>query len=277
MSEKREAMLLVSVGAKQTGKTYQNLYVIKDYVRDKLSTGVRGRKVLIFDTNGEYTQESFERAGIKNFQVKKIAPKDVVAFSKSKIVEARRIDVRTLEVDEKLETLRYVIQNFKGGMLVLEDINSYVLNTVHIRQIVSSIIKARHMDLDIMISYQSLRRLDPIMWANMTYIRMHYQLDGISKYVDRANSEDLMYISKYLVDYMYFKKENKRFFLYINQYESKIIGAFTQEDFKTACKEYLNVKRNLVKEEMYKSGTGKDEATNVVVETFIQKYYGNKN
>jgi hypothetical protein len=277
MSEKREAMLLVAIGAKGTGKTYQNLYICRDYVKDKLSTGVRGRKILIFDTNGEYTKESFERAGIKNFDVKKIAPKDVVAFSKSKIIEARRIDARTLEVDEKLETLRYVIQNFKGGMLILEDINSYVLNTVHIRQIVSSIIKARHMDLDIMISYQSLRRLDPIMWANTTYIRMHYQLDGISKYVDRANSEDLMYISKYLVDYMYFKKGNKRFFLYINQYESQIVGAFTKEDFKTSCREYLNVKRNLVKEEMYRSGTGKDEATNVVVDNFIQKYYGNKN
>lgn len=273
--EEREAYLMAAIGAKGTGKTYQNMHVIKDYVRDKLTTGVRGRKVLIFDTNGEYTKESFQRANIPNFEVKKIGIKDVVSFSRQKTAEARRIDARTLDMEEKIEVIRYVIQNFKGGMLVLEDINSYTQSVFHIKQIVSSIIKARHDDLDILISYQSLRRLDPIMWANTTWVRLHHQLGSVAKYADRASSEDLVYIANYLVDNMY--RKDPRFFLYIQQYDSQIIGNFNKESFSQACIEYLSFKRALVKEQMFKANQSKEDAIKAKIEYFISEYYGNKN
>ena len=61
MSDKdqREAGMCAVTGIQGVGKTYLNMYVIKDYVKDKFYNKVKGRKCLIMDTNGEYTQSQF--------------------------------------------------------------------------------------------------------------------------------------------------------------------------------------------------------------------------
>ena len=73
----RECGMMVTAGVQGVGKTYQNMYIIKNYVQDKLSTRVPGRKCLIFDTNGEYTEEQFGKNRKPNFKVKRIAIKDI--------------------------------------------------------------------------------------------------------------------------------------------------------------------------------------------------------
>ena len=65
----REAGMMAITGIQGVGKTYQGMHTIADYVRDKPQTKVRGRKCLIFDTNGEYTPDQFDKNGIKNFKI----------------------------------------------------------------------------------------------------------------------------------------------------------------------------------------------------------------
>ena len=57
----REAGMMITTGVQGVGKTFQNMHVIKDYVKDKFYVKVKGRKCLIFDTNGEYTKTQFEK------------------------------------------------------------------------------------------------------------------------------------------------------------------------------------------------------------------------
>ena len=64
MSATREAGMMVITGVQGVGKTYLNMHVIKDYVKDKFYNKVKGRKCLIFDTNGEYTESQFDRNDI---------------------------------------------------------------------------------------------------------------------------------------------------------------------------------------------------------------------
>jgi hypothetical protein len=94
----REAGMCVCAGAQGTGKTYQTMHTIKAYIKDKIDIKVKGRKVLIYDTNGEYTQNQFERNNIPNFQVKSIAIRDVGAWSRSNLSECRRIDAKDLGI-----------------------------------------------------------------------------------------------------------------------------------------------------------------------------------
>ena len=67
MSSIREAGMMAVTGIQGVGKTYLNQHIISDYCRDKISIKVRGRKCLIFDTNGEYTKSQFEKNGINTF------------------------------------------------------------------------------------------------------------------------------------------------------------------------------------------------------------------
>ena len=59
VKNEREAGMMIVTGIQGVGKTYLNMHVIKDYVKDKFYNKVRGRKCLIMDTNGEYTKEQF--------------------------------------------------------------------------------------------------------------------------------------------------------------------------------------------------------------------------
>ena len=55
--------MMTTTGVQGVGKTYQNMYLIHNYGKDKLLNKVKGRKALIYDTNGEYTKEQFEKNG----------------------------------------------------------------------------------------------------------------------------------------------------------------------------------------------------------------------
>lgn len=155
--KKRECGMLVTVAAQGTGKTHQNKITICNYVKDKLSTRVPGRKVLILDTNGEYGPESFGINGIPALNVKKLAVKDIKNWCLSNMVEARRIDMKSLSIDDKLKILDFTCQVARNCMLVMEDINTIILDVTHMKNIVSSIVNLRHKGVDVIVSYQSLR------------------------------------------------------------------------------------------------------------------------
>jgi len=73
----RECGMMATAAIQGGGKTYQNMHVIAKYIKDKLDIKVRGRKSLIFDSNGEYTTEEFAKNGIPGFTAKRIALKDL--------------------------------------------------------------------------------------------------------------------------------------------------------------------------------------------------------
>ena len=97
----REAGMCTIAGVQGVGKTYLNMHIIKEYVKDKFYNKVKGRKCLIFDTNGEYTQEQFRKNDIENFPVKTISISDVEAWSRTDNQECRRIDAKHLGIKEK--------------------------------------------------------------------------------------------------------------------------------------------------------------------------------
>lgn len=270
----REAGMMAITGIQGVGKTYQGMHTIADYVKDKPLTKVRGRKCLIFDTNGEYTPDQFEKNGIKNFKITRIALSDVDAWCHTDNSECRRIDAKNLGIKEKKEAVEYLLKVYKNGMLVLEDINTYILSVTFMEEIVGGLVNLRHRAVDVMISYQSLRPVEPRIWQNSRWVRMHYQADNVNDIKNKVTNPTLFKIAQLLVNEKYFGGD-KRFFVYIHSFANKIQGKFTKQDFEQACKKYLSTNKKYIKEYQQMNDCSMDEALDGQVQQYIDQYYGN--
>lgn len=272
----REAGMMICAGIQGVGKTYLNMHVIKDYVKDKFYNKVRGRKCLIMDTNGEYTKEQFERNDIDNFAPKVIAVKDIQKWSLSDAIECRRIDAKNLSIKEKKDVIQYIIRFFRNGMLVLEDINTYILNVTFMEEIVGGLVNLRHRGVDLLISYQSLRAVEPRMYGNARWMRLHYQADNVDDIKGKINNLTMYKIAQIIVNNRYFAGD-KRFYLYIYNFANKIEGKFTKKEFKDACRKYLLMNKKYIKEFKSMHGCSDEEAIVGQVKQYYDQYYGNSN
>lgn len=272
--ENREAGMMTVSGVQGVGKTYQNMHIIKDYVIDKFYNKVKGRRCLIFDTNGEYTQEQFAKNDIPNFKVRMIALQDVKDWCYKGEVECRRIDAKNLSIAEKRAAVEYLVSVLRNGMLVLEDINTYILNLTHMEDIVSGLVNLRHRACDVLISYQSLRPVEPRVWQNSRWIRMHYQADNVNDIKGKLPNPILFKIAQIIVNNRYFNGD-KRFFVYIYNFQNKIVGKFTKQEFMDACKLYLNANKKYIKEYRDMHNVSMDEALEGQTKQYFNQYYGN--
>jgi hypothetical protein len=274
--KQREAGMMVTTGIQGVGKTYQNMHVIKDYVKDKFYNKVRGRKCLIMDTNGEYTKEQFQKNDIDNFDPKRIALKDIEEWSKANIIECRRIDAKNVSIKDKKRILEYLLKVYRNGMLVIEDINTYILNVTHMEEIVGGIVNLRHRAVDVLMSYQSLRPVEPRIWQNARWIRMHYQADNVNDIKGKVNNPTLMKIAQLIVNNRY-NGGDKRFFMYIYNFQNKLEGKFTKQEFIEGARQYLNANKKYVKEYKEMHNVSMDDAIGVVAKQYYEQYYGNAN
>ena len=274
--KQREAGMMTCTGIQGVGKTYQNMHIIKDYVKDKFYNKVKGRKCLIMDTNGEYTKEQFAKNDIENFDPKRIALKDVEAWSKTDIIECRRIDAKNVGISEKKKILEYLLKVYRNGMLVIEDINTYILSITHMEEIVGGIVNLRHRAVDVLISYQSLRPVEPLIWQNSRWIRMHYQADNVNDIKGKVNNPTMMKIAEIIVKTRYYAGD-KRFFVYIHNFTNKIEGKFTKKEFMDACRKYLNSNKKYLKEYEEMNDISREEAIEMMSKEYYENYYGNSN
>jgi len=276
----REPQLIIATGTKGVGKTYKTCQLIEEYLTPDIAIGKKARKVLIFDVNGEYDNTEIMKNGHR-FRTKVLALKDLQEWTTNKRVEVRRImpvDANGNEVgtEKYPEILSIILHYFKGGMLILEDINKYLIETRDAK-IIGALTTNRHRDLDIYIHLQSLAPLTTRMWQNSNVIRFHYQMDDIDRYKARIPNYELFKVAQMMVNEKYYAGE-ERFFCYVMNQLNKIKGAFTKLDFLKACRMYLEVHPAKVKSVQQKYGKGYDARTKAIKECVFdlyKKYYGN--
>jgi hypothetical protein len=274
-TSQREAGMMTCTGFQGVGKTYQNMHIIKEYVKDKFYNGVSGRKCLIFDTNGEYTKEQFERNDISDFEVKRIALKDIHEWSRSSIIECRRVDAKNLSIKDKKKCLEYILKVYRNGLMVIEDINTYILSVTHMEEIVGHIVNLRHRAADVLISYQSLRPVEPRIWQNSRWVRFHYQADNVNDIKAKVTNIVLFKIAQNIVNNRYFSGD-KRFFLYVMVAQNKLEGKFTKKEFVDACRQFAMSNKKYVKEYKEMNDCSQDEAYEGLVKQYYEQYFGNK-
>lgn len=277
----REPQLIIATGTKGVGKTYKTCEIIEQYLTPNLALGKKARKVLLFDANGEYSNEEIAKNGFR-FRTKVLALKDMEEWTKQKRVEVRRIlpvdaDGNEVGTEQYSEILGVILHYYRGGMLVLEDINKYLTETRDAK-IIGALTTNRHRDLDIYIHLQSLAPLTTRMWQNANVVRFHYQMDDIDRYKARIPNYELFKVAQLMVNEKYFSGE-ERFFCYVMNQINKIRGSFSKRDFIVACRMYLELHPAKVKSVQQKYGKGyeaKVRATKECIFDLYKKYYGNK-
>ncbi len=230
--EERQPMLILTCGETGVGKTYRNILEIESYQKDNPLTGRKGRKVLIFDVN----DDDYER-----YQT--VSPDHIRDL---KLIRARRIrpltrSGETMTLEEKRDMVERMVKQFSEGLLVLEDLDKYMTGAKG-QTIVGLLTTNRHHGLDIMISHQSIAKITTTEFQNCTWLRLHKQVDDITRYRTRIPNYFLVRLATLIVEEQYLIG-NIRFFVYVNMRKLRIRGC-SREAFIRACKKYLDTEEN---------------------------------
>jgi hypothetical protein len=232
MVEKREPKLGVAVGRKGCGKTYTTKSMMQKYVAGNPLKHVPGRRVLILDVNDEFTD------------VKALSLSDVKRFSVHPTKEIRRIrpfqdNGKRMTLNEIQNTLFVILDNFRNGLLLIEDINRYISDNLP-NDLVGAIVTNRHTDTDIILHFQSIGRITPKIWQNVNWIRFHKNTDSVDKHKLKFEDKfELLKIVEMYIESEYHEHNNKRVYVYIDIDDEKIRGV-SRKKIEPIIDEYIS-------------------------------------
>lgn len=272
----REPMIQLVIAAKGMGKTHSTANnEITEYITPTPTWA--GKKVIIFDTQSEYNDEKLRTKFKVNWRAKVLALKDLRAWTHNGKVEVRRIlaldekNQIVKDVDKKVEILHEILNTFCNGLLVLDDISTYMINPNTVK-VISSLVSNRHTNTDIILHYQSFRVIRPVIWANAGILRLHIVNESAETVAAKVSNPEVLIIAQALINYK--AKVDKRFYLYINYQEDLIYGKFSKKDFWIACLIYLKENStHILRAAENRFGKG-DEAFEYCIKN-LEKYYGN--
>lgn len=227
----REPKLGVAVGKKGVGKTYITTRMINSYVRGNLSKGIKPRRALVLDVNDEFVE------------YKALRLKDVKRFSAHPTIEARRIrpfndDGVRMTLKEIQVALFTILNDYRGGLLLIEDINRYISDHLP-NDLVGAICTNRHTDTDIIMHFQSIGRVTSKIWQNINWLRFHKNTDSVDRHLKKFEDKfEYLKIAEILINNQYYNG-NKRFFLFVDIDNEKIQGDFDKKLLDDAINKYI--------------------------------------
>ncbi len=228
------------------------------------------------DTNGEYTTEEFAKNGLPNFTARRLKLSDIRAWCRDpKIIECRRIDAKSLTIDEKKNALEYIIANVINCQLVLEDINNYILRVSNMEEVIGRIIKLRHIGVDVLMSFQSSRAVEPRIFSNSRWLRLHFISDNIDEIKNKVPNYTLYKIAQIIVNKR-FEEGDERFFVYITGFGRRIEGpSLLLSEWQDACKKYLLLKNKEVKEHALLNECSEEDSRTRLINLYTKLHYDN--
>lgn len=274
MAETREASITVAGGMQEIGKTHLTKLQIEQYARGNPMKGINPRKVLILDANDEYPYLS-------------LSMDNVAKFSAHPTIEIRRIrpfhpDGTTMTNNELAKSLGQITKEYKGGLLLVEDINKYVSDSLP-QDVIGAICTVRHRACDVIIHMQSVGRIVPKMWNNIKWVRFHKHLDSMEMSKDKlTHYYELFRLAEYIVDKQ-FEAGNIRHHLYLDLKKVKLVGDYTKQMLLDAIRQYMEDDFKVLVNPMLNKmnlDTGQksydfQSAVAAVRDKLYMKYYGN--
>ncbi|HSH68207.1 MAG TPA: hypothetical protein VLB84_20930, partial [Bacteroidia bacterium] len=108
----------------------------------------------------------------------------------------------TMSIEEKRDMVQWIVKQFTNGLLGLEDLDKYMTGAKG-QSIVGLLTTNRHSGLDIMISHQSIAKITTTEFQNCTWIRLHKQVDDVSRYRNRIPNYFIVRIASLIVEEQY--------------------------------------------------------------------------
>ena len=225
----REALLGVAVGKKGIGKSYTTEQIIGSYIKG--GSKVKPRRALILDVNDEFQD------------VKAIRLNDVALFTFHPKIECRRVrpyneDGSKMTLREIADALWHILSVYKGGLLLIEDINKYIGDYLP-NDLVGAICTNRHNDVDIIMHYQSIGRITTKIWQNINWLRFHKNTDSVDRHKKKFEDKyEALKICEIMINNQYFNG-NPRFYLTLDCDNEKILGTYSQKMMSESIDEYI--------------------------------------
>lgn len=237
----RECRIIIACGKRGVGKTVETVKMIDEYVSGNPSKGIPPRKALIFDVNDEFS--SFWYFGQQR-SIKAIAIKDILKFSVHPKVEVRRIrpfwdDGKKLTINDMGEVLGIILDNYRNGLLLVEDINKYLSDSMP-SDLIGSLATSRHIGLDIVSHFQNIGRAgNPKLLGNLNMIRLHKTNDTVERHKNKFEEKtELLQIAENLVNKKYFEGDI-RYFVFVDIENMKIRGKIAKSEAEDAIHQYI--------------------------------------
>lgn len=218
----------VAVGKRGVGKTWETMRMINNYIKGNPAKGIPPRRVLVYDVNNEYPYATINEKHIKHFAVH---PK----------IEARRVSIfksdgNNKSMNEIADTLGVILENFKGGLLVVEDVNKYVSDNLP-QDLIGKLCTLRHVDVDVIMHFQGIGRAgNPKIIANLNWLRFHRTNDTVNRHKTKFEDQyDLLKLAENVIVNVYDHKDAKfmdengtiRYFVYVDFDFNKVRGNIT--------------------------------------------------
>lgn len=237
----RECRIIIACGKRGVGKSVETIRMIDEYVSGNPSKGVPPRKALIFDVNDEFS--SFWYFG-QTRSIKALAINDIMKFSIHPKIEVRRIrpfwdDGRKMTINDMAEVLGIILDNYRNGLLLVEDINKYLSDAMP-SDLIGSLATSRHIGLDIISHFQNIGRAgNPKLLGNLNMIRLHKTNDTVERHKNKFEEKtEILQIAEYIINNRYFNGDT-RYFLYVDVENMKIRGRFTLEEVENGIHQYI--------------------------------------
>lgn len=237
----RECRIIIACGKRGVGKTVETVKMIDEYVSGNPSKGIPPRKALIFDVNDEFS--SFWYFGQQR-SIKAIAIKDILKFSVHPKVEVRRIrpfwdDGKKLTINDMGEVLGIILDNYRNGLLLVEDINKYLSDSMP-SDLIGSLATSRHIGLDIVSHFQNIGRAgNPKLLGNLNMIRLHKTNDTVERHKNKFEEKtELLQIAENLVNKKYFDGDI-RYFVFVDIENMKVRGKIGKSEAEDAIHQYI--------------------------------------
>lgn len=264
-----ETYITSVIGGVGIGKTFNNIVSAKIYVRDNLKTGKRGRKVLILNFQNEDGYESF-----KTLPPTKEA---IIKFVNQKTIEIRQItsidsDGTPMTGTRKVEIMKMVLQNFRNGLVIFDDIDGYAAyGSSSDKDLIGMLMGLRHRGCHILFAHQAWRKMGVAEVENLRYIRLHKAMDNpasMPKQKIETLDINMCMIAHHLVEMQYDMAERlynegkltyeearqaKSYHIYIDRLKRRIFsgnGKISEHNFSLAVRKYASRTKKIVDDEI---------------------------
>lgn len=238
----RECRIIIACGKRGVGKSVETIRMIDEYVAGNPTKGVPPRKALIFDVNDEFSSFWFFDQQRK---IPAIAISDIMKFSIHPKIEIRRIrpfwdDGKKMTINDMAEVLGIILENYRNGLLLVEDINKYLSDAMP-SDLIGSLATSRHIGLDIISHFQNIGRAgNPKLLGNLNMIRLHKTNDTVERHKNKFEEKtEILQIAEYIINNRYFNGDT-RYFVYVDVENMKIRGKFTKEEVENAIHQYIS-------------------------------------
>lgn len=283
----RDAKMWIVIAKRGTGKTNKTFSICETAAK-------KGRKVLMFDMKNEFY--SYRYREDRYVSIKTIPYKYVSLFSVQTKGEMRRTlpvtDAgKAMGTDEMKERLSFVLENFRNGILWLEDINRYIADNQP-NDLIGMLATLRQQSVDAFIHFQMIQKAaNPKLLQLCNYIRLHDTGVSAEQYRDKFGEEltDMLVIAQTIItrrvrEGRRVNDESERglyFNCTIDIDERKILGIFTKNEAKEAIDRFIsdNSKRTILKEYNRTDKFGKKiwaeriDAYNYLEKTYLEEYF----